>query len=84
MIEPDAEQQDMLMHIIFNVVKKGMPPEDATSDLSKIISSYRTQGAEKIILGCTELPIVTQFIKDDILIDPLEVLAKACIGYASS
>ncbi|RAP39237.1 aspartate racemase [Candidatus Marinamargulisbacteria bacterium SCGC AAA071-K20] len=83
-IEPSNQEQDQLMHIIFEIVKKGKSPKSAVAQLEAIMESYRAQGAEKIILGCTELPIVSEFIENDMLLDPLDVLADICIKYAYS
>lgn len=82
-ILPSEIQLKQLMLIIFEVVKKGLDPKLALNDLSNIVQNYIDQGAEKIILGCTELPIITQNIHNPIFIDPMEVIADVCIQYAS-
>jgi aspartate racemase len=75
---PSKKRQADVMHIIFNNVKAGLP-----ADMERFCSvalELREQGAEAIILGCTELSLVK---RDNPIgsgfIDAMEVLAQQSV-----
>jgi len=75
---PSKNAQQDIMDLIYKNVKAGLPVE--IDKFLKVYQELRENGAEVIILGCTELSL----IKRDYLIgagylDALEVLAKASI-----
>lgn len=84
-IIPDAKHQDLLMQIIYEQIKKGTTVD--WQMFSEVGESLLQRGAEKLVLGCTELPLlkkeVTQMgdsslerlLAED-SIDVLEVLAQ--------
>lgn len=72
------EEQDKVMHLIYNNVKAGLAPEMEL--FYSVSEQLRAEGCEMLILGCTELSL----IKRDRPIGPgyldvLEVLARASI-----
>lgn len=75
---PDAANQRDVMHMIYNEVKSGKP-----ADLERFHAaahSMRVQGAECIILGCTELSVIKR--QQEIgggFLDAMEVLAARAI-----
>lgn len=84
-IIPDAEHQNLLMQIIYEQIKKGTAVN--WQMFLEIAESLLHCGAEKLILGCTELPLLKKDIRqagnlvlERILtkdsIDVLEVLAQ--------
>ena len=75
---PNAEQQKMVMQLIYGDVKSGHAVEWELFE--QVAESLFTNGAEVIILGCTELSIIKKDrgIKEGYL-DVLEVLARACV-----
>ena len=77
-IIPGADVQKDVMHLIFENVKAGRPTE--MDRFFAAAEDLRRQGAEAIILGCTELSL----IKRDChigpgFIDAMEVLAKPSV-----
>ena len=81
LVVPEKEEQEAVMHIIYDEVKAGRPADWKT--LVRIGESLRTRGAEAVILGCTELSVVS---RDQELtkiypwmVDSLEALAEKCI-----
>jgi aspartate racemase len=53
--------------------------------LSAACDSARSAGAERIILGCTELPLALREMRPswgEWCIDPTEILARACIEWS--
>ena len=82
-VYPSEEEQRQVMRIIYERVKAGRP--DITGiPVSTILNHLRTQGAQAVILGCTELPIALKGIvlEGCPLADPVEILARAAISYA--
>ena len=80
-IHPNAEDQKMIMSIIYDYVKAGKShpyQEKFVAMQERLIQ----QGAECMILGCTELSFVfSQSVTPLPVIDPTTVLAKAAIRY---
>ena len=79
---PDSAEQDVLMHLIYDVVKASKPlaPEEET--WKKLLSGLREKGADYFILGCTELPIVADTLPEEgPFLDPTAELAKAAIRF---
>ena len=72
---PEAAEQDVLMHLIYDVVKASRPlaPEEET--WRALLDGLRARGADYFILGCTELPMAGPFV------DPTAELAKAAIRF---
>ncbi len=82
---PDRESQKELMEIIYGDrgIKLGFTQEPTRRRTLSIAQPLVAHGAEAIILGCTELPLVLS--EQDIsvpLIDPLQILAMAVVREA--
>ena len=77
-ITPSPKEQANVMHIVYDNVKAGIP-----ADAGRFFSASRElfdRGAQRVILGCTELPLVKhQFDIGPGFIDPLEVMAQKAI-----
>ena len=81
-IGPDEEEQEQVMEAIFG--KKGIKAGFASGEPKKIIVNKARKliqsGAEAIIAGCTEVPLVLK--EEDIsvpLIEPLSIMAEAAV-----
>ena len=76
---PEGEAQQGVMDLIYKGVKAGKADFDATT-VKNAIRSLLDQGAQKIILGCTELPLaVSMYGLEAPFIDPTLELARAAI-----
>ncbi len=75
---PSTENQANVMHLIYQNVKAGKAPE--MNLFFQIEEDLRKQGAQVIVLGCTELSLIKrdEKIGKDFL-DAMEVLAKTAI-----
>ncbi|MDV6697235.1 aspartate/glutamate racemase family protein [Pseudomonas aeruginosa] len=52
----------------------------ATADMQKVFSILREQGAQRVILACTELPLLVKEIEPSLpCIDPTEILAQKLV-----
>ncbi|MBE6924732.1 MAG: aspartate/glutamate racemase family protein [Ruminococcaceae bacterium] len=78
LILPDAQGQRGVMALIYDQVKAGLQPD--MSLFATIRDRLRQQGAEVVVLGCTELSLLKkeQPLGDGIL-DVLDVLAKESV-----
>lgn len=77
---PPAAEQEKVMHLIYDNVKAGKPAELPLFD--QVSAGLRREGAECMILGCTELSLIK---RDNALgagyLDALDVLAKASVEF---
>ena len=79
-ILPNDKQQQIIMQIIYEQVKAGKTI--AIEDFEQIGDELRRQGAEKLLLGCTELSLIKRdFQLNGDYVDMLEILAAAAISY---
>lgn len=56
-VKPSEEQKDKIMELIYSV-KAGQKTVEMQQELSGIAESMVKKGAEAIVLGCTELPLI--------------------------
>jgi len=83
-VHPDAEDQKMIMSLIYDYVKAGKTfPEP--EKLQAMAARLQEQGAQALILGCTELPIAFAGLQMPIpSVDPTDVLACAAVRFAGA
>lgn len=76
---PNLNNQEKLMHIIYNNVKKGEKINEKL--FYEVANDLLNQGVEIIILGCTELSIVKKELElDNQFLDLLELLAYTSLN----
>ncbi|WHY77276.1 amino acid racemase [Neobacillus sp. WH10] len=80
-IEPDMQMQKVVMEGIYAI--KGSDIEKGRLYLSRVADKLIERGAEAIIAGCTEIPLVLKSSQDICIIDPTEILAKSAIKLAT-
>ncbi len=77
-IVPSKEKQEMVMHLVYQNVKAGRRVD--MERFEQIEQELQEQGAEVIILGCTELSIINRDEKiGHGYLDAIEVLAKTAV-----
>lgn len=80
-IYPEAEDQKRIMSLIYDCVKAGKPCSEPEK-IHALSKKLQEQGAEVLILGCTELPIAFAQLGVAVpTIDPTEVLACAALRF---
>ncbi len=57
---PDAAQRDLVHEVIYHELCLGQVKENSRQRYLEIIESLREQGAEAVILGCTEIALLVQ------------------------
>lgn len=81
-ILPDAEAQARLMALIYRI-KRGDIGEEVQGTVTALAQTLIDQGAEVLIAGCTEVPLVLRAGETAVpLINSTEVLARATIDRA--
>ena len=82
-VKPDAPGQRRVMSAIYDGVKAGNLDAIDVPALRRTLDAMTAQGAERFVLGCTELPIV--FARCDLpypVADPTQILAEAAVSFA--
>lgn len=78
-IFPSINEQKIITNIIMSILaNKNI--DFSKKKLKEIIFNLKEKGAEEIILGCTELPLISE--KEEFLIDTIEVLAEKAVEIA--
>ncbi len=82
-IVPDIKDRKYIHSIIYNELCLGEIKEESRKKFEKIISKMKEKGAEGVILGCTEIPLL---IKEDSsplpIFDTSTIHAKAAVKFA--
>ncbi len=80
---PNAADQDRLNRIIFEEIVPGKTNANTAPSVIEFIDALKKRGAEAVVLGCTELPIVVTDANSPIpTIDTTRLLAKSALKYA--
>jgi len=82
---PDSTQRASVHRIIYEELCQGLVKADSREAYLAIIQELQTQGAEAVILGCTEIALlVSQQDTNVPLYDTTEIHAKAAVELALS
>lgn len=82
LVKPDAEGQRAVMDMIYSGVKAGRRSYDVRA-VRAALDRLTDRGAERFILGCTELPIAfADYSIEAPVLDPTSVLAEAALRAA--
>lgn len=75
---PTAKETDKLEHAIRHVITNRSPRE-VRGPIETMARRMLNDGAEQIILGCTELSVIFKNSKSKHLVDPLDVVCRELI-----
>lgn len=79
-LAPTPEDQETVLDCIY-AVKAGKPPETIKPRLLNVVENLAHGGAEAVILGCTEIPIVLHDGDHRVaFVDATEALARAAVA----
>ncbi|MGO2147262.1 aspartate/glutamate racemase family protein [Halomonas sp.] len=59
-VVPEEEQREMVHRIIFDELCQGKISDDSREHYLKVIASLHQQGAQAVILGCTEIALLVE------------------------
>ncbi len=91
LIVPDEMHQEKVMNAIYGEggVKAGYTDGVCREDLLSAIEHLVLRGAQAVILGCTELPLLLSQSDDFavagksvVVLDPTEILARKCVSFS--
>ncbi len=84
-IVPETEQQQVVHNIIYSELCLGKITDESRQQYLKIINSLYEQGAEAVILGCTEIALLVQQDHTKVpLYDTTEIHAAQAVKLAIS
>lgn len=82
---PSADDRDVVHQVIYDELAKGIISEDSKARYVAIIKKSELEGAEGVILGCTEIPLLIQSNDCDIpVFDTTRIHAQAAVAFALS
>jgi aspartate racemase len=82
-ITPNKEDQDYIVNVIFEELSIGKIREESREGYLKIINRLVSEGAEGIVLGCTEIPLLIRQKDTDVKVfDTATVHAEKALQYA--
>lgn len=82
-IVPNSEEMQIVHDIIFDELCLGIIKETSKEQYKKIILNLSEKGAEGVILGCTEIPLLIK--QEDVevpLFDTISIHAEFAVDYA--
>jgi len=65
---PDRKEREIVHNVIYKELISGIIKDDSKEKFKKIINNLKKNGAEGVILGCTEIPLL---IKDEDSVIPV-------------
>jgi aspartate racemase len=87
-VYPDADEQRLVMSLVYDYIKKGVtdPSKLPREAVTRMVGDLSSQGAEVLLLACTELPIAFSLmgLRSEAFVDPTIVLAKSAIRMAGA
>ena len=82
LLEPNEDQQKILNRVIEHVMGGNQKSDDVIA-LKDIAREYLRQGAEAVVMGCTEIPLAINQTHTDIkLFDSIEILVHCAVDYS--
>ena len=82
---PDNEGREIVHHIIYDELVQGIIREDSRKAYLGVIAELKSRGAEGVILGCTEIPLLVKQADVSIpIFDTTTIHAKAAVEWALS
>ena len=80
---PEEEERQILHDVIYNELVVGNLKQSSKKQFLNIIQKLKNKGAEGIILGCTEIPLLIKQEDVDIpLFDTTTIHARSAVKYA--
>ena len=82
---PDSEDRDFIHESIFNELTNGIFKAETKNKYLEIIESLRGEGAQGVVLGCTEIPmLIDQSDCNVTVFDTTAIHSEAAVDFALS
>lgn len=70
---PDRSSQEQIELCIRNIIA-GQSADSQMPQALAVIQELKARGAQRIVLGCTELSVIFETYADNLIIDPLDLV----------
>ena len=81
---PNDEQREKINAIIFDELVRGRQTEEALSYFQGVISEFKREGGDAVVLGCTEIPLLVDDAVSSLpTLDSTRILARAALRRAT-
>ncbi|MFC1555771.1 aspartate/glutamate racemase family protein [candidate division KSB1 bacterium] len=82
-IIPDENERDIVHEVIYTQLVKGIIDEGSRKQYVDIIRKLASRGAEAVVLGCTEIPLLVRQEDSPVpLLDTTTIHAESAVEYA--
>ena len=82
-IIPDNDERETIHYVIYNELCRGTIKRSSREMFKKIIKNLNANGAEGVILGCTEIPLLIKEKNVNIpLFDTAAIHARSAVEFA--
>ena len=82
-IIPEVADREIVNRVIYQELVLGQIKENSKKDFLRIIHDLRAKGAQGVILGCTEIPLLVKQEDTDLpLLDTTQLHAQSAVDFA--
>ena len=82
-LRPLAEEREAINRIIFDELVRGVVRPEAVATFQEIIERMKAAGADAVVLGCTEIPLLMNDTNSPLpTLDSTRLLARAALRHA--
>ncbi|WP_051978198.1 aspartate/glutamate racemase family protein [Edaphobacter aggregans] len=83
-VRPTAEEREEINRIIFDELLRGVFRPEAVATFQRIITHLKAEGADAVVLGCTEIPLLMNDQNSPLpTLDSTRLLARAALRRAA-
>ncbi len=80
---PDLETRDLIHQVIYQELVSGILKDESRDKFKEIIADLEEKGAEAVILGCTEIPLLIKAEDSSLpILNTTELHAKKAVKFA--
>jgi aspartate racemase len=84
-LRPDAKERDEINRIIMDELVYGLFKPEAVAHFQRVIARLKNEGADAVVLGCTEIPLIMSDANSPLpTLDSTRLLARAALRRATS
>ncbi|GAM59521.1 aspartate racemase [Vibrio ishigakensis] len=82
---PSKAEQEQIQQLLYSKLSIGVYDDETREIFLKVINNLAEQGAQAVILGCTEFPLLLKDSKSPIpVVDSLQCHTKSLISFILS
>jgi aspartate racemase len=84
-LRPERQERDEINRIIMDELVYGVFKPDAVAYFQRVIARMKNEGADAVVLGCTEIPLIMNDANSPLpTLDSTRLLARAALRRATS